>query len=126
MADLLREIELQITDARTSVAKQNIGVIREIGDGVAKVEGLDDAMLNEMLDFGKGITGLALDLEETEIGAIVLGDSPARMSLQSTNSSARCWAAHSTTKLRTLTGRSPLITSSVRISTDALRPAYRA
>ena len=74
MADLLREIELQITDARTSVAKQNIGVIREIGDGVAKVEGLDDAMLNEMLDFGKGITGLALDLEETEIGAIVLGD----------------------------------------------------
>jgi F-type H+-transporting ATPase subunit alpha len=74
MADLLREIELQITDARTSAAKQNIGVIREIGDGVAKVEGLDDAMLNEMLDFGNGITGLALDLEETEIGAIVLGD----------------------------------------------------
>ena len=74
MTDLLREIELQITDARTSAAKQNIGVIREIGDGVAKVEGLDDAMLNEMLDFGKGITGLALDLEETEIGAIVLGD----------------------------------------------------
>src|SRR6266576_2224026 len=74
MADLLREIELQITGAKTSAAKQNIGVIREIGDGVAKVEGLDDAMLNEMLDFGHGLTGLALDLEETEIGVIVLGD----------------------------------------------------
>jgi F-type H+-transporting ATPase subunit alpha len=74
MADLLREIELQITGARTSAARQNIGVIREIGDGVAKVEGLDDAMLNEMLDFGQGITGLALDLEETEIGVIILGD----------------------------------------------------
>src|SRR5213595_4190574 len=74
MADLLREIELQITGAKTSAAKQNIGVIREIADGVAKVEGLDDAMLNEMLDFGHGITGLALDLEETEIGVIILGD----------------------------------------------------
>ncbi len=74
MADLLREIELQITGAKTSAAKQNIGVIREIGDGVAKVEGLDDAMLNEMLDFGHGITGLALDLEETEVGVIILGD----------------------------------------------------
>ena len=50
------------------------GVVREIGDGVAKVEGLTDAMLNEMLDFGHGITGLALNLEETEVGVIILGD----------------------------------------------------
>jgi F-type H+-transporting ATPase subunit alpha len=41
---------------------------------VAKIEGLTDAMLNEMLDFGNGITGLALNLEETEVGAIILGD----------------------------------------------------
>ena len=51
-----------------------MGIIREIGDGVAKVEGLSDAMLNEMLDLGHGITGLALNLEETEVGVIVLGD----------------------------------------------------
>ena len=51
-----------------------MGTIREIGDGVAKVEGLSDAMLNEMLDLGHGITGLALNLEETEVGVIVLGD----------------------------------------------------
>jgi F-type H+/Na+-transporting ATPase subunit alpha len=74
MADLLREIEAQITGVKISAAKQNVGVVREIGDGVAKVEGLADAMLNEMLDLGHGITGLALDLDETEVGVIILGD----------------------------------------------------
>jgi len=48
--------------------------VREIGDGVAKIEGLTDTMLNEMLDFGGGVIGLALNLEETEVGAIILGD----------------------------------------------------
>src|SRR5258705_4860383 len=74
MADLLQEIESQIAGAKATTAKQNVGVIREIGDGVARVEGLADAMLNEMLDLGHGITGLALDLDETEVGVIVLGD----------------------------------------------------
>src|SRR5258705_3511383 len=74
MADLLQEIEAQIAGAKATTAKQNVGVIREIGDGVARVEGLADAMLNEMLDLGHGITGLALDLDETEVGVIVLGD----------------------------------------------------
>jgi F-type H+-transporting ATPase subunit alpha len=74
MSNLLQEIESQITGAKTATAKQNVGVVREIGDGVAKIEGLTDAMLNEMLDFGDGITGIALNLEETEVGAIILGD----------------------------------------------------
>src|SRR3954453_16844957 len=75
MVDLLKEIEAQIESAKaTTTAKQNVGVIREIGDGVARVEGLSDAMLNEMLDLGHGITGLALNLEETEVGVIILGD----------------------------------------------------
>jgi F-type H+-transporting ATPase subunit alpha len=74
MSNLLQEIEAQITGAKTATAKQNVGVVREIGDGVAKIEGLTDAMLNEMLDFGDGITGIALNLEETEVGAIILGD----------------------------------------------------
>jgi len=74
MSDLLQEIEAQITGAKLATAKQNVGVVREIGDGVARIEGLTDTMLNEMLDFGHGITGLALNLEETEVGAIVLGD----------------------------------------------------
>jgi len=75
MADLLKEIEAQIAGAKATTAlRQNVGVIREIGDGVARVEGLSDAMLNEMLDLGHGITGLALNLEETEVGVIILGD----------------------------------------------------
>ncbi len=74
MSTLLQEIETQIAGAKTATAKQNVGIVREIGDGVAKIEGLTDAMLNEMLDFGNGVTGLALNLEETEVGAIILGD----------------------------------------------------
>jgi F-type H+-transporting ATPase subunit alpha len=74
MSNLLQEIEAQISGAKLATAKQNVGTVREIGDGVAKIEGLTDAMLNEMLDFGKGITGIALNLEETEVGAIILGD----------------------------------------------------
>ena len=74
MADLVQELEAQIAGVKAAAAKQTVGVIREIGDGVAKIEGLGDAMLNEMLDFGNGITGLALNLDETEVGAIILGD----------------------------------------------------
>ena len=74
MANLIQDIEAQIAGAKATAVKQNIGVIREIGDGVARVEGLSDVMLNEMLDFGNGITGLALSLQETEVGVIVLGE----------------------------------------------------
>jgi F-type H+/Na+-transporting ATPase subunit alpha len=74
MSSILQEIEAQIAGVKTSVSKQNVGTVREISDGVAKIEGLTDAMLNEMLDFGNGITGIALNLEETEVGAIILGD----------------------------------------------------
>src|SRR5882724_7419195 len=74
MANLLQEIEAQIAGAQTAAARQNVGVIRELGDGAAKIEGLTDAMLNEMIDLGNGVTGLVLNLEETEVGVIILGD----------------------------------------------------
>src|SRR5881394_1157077 len=74
MSSILQEIEAQIAGVKATTAKQNVGTVREISDGVAKVEGLTDAMLNEMLDFGNGVTGIALNLEETEVGAIILGD----------------------------------------------------
>src|SRR5260370_5484009 len=74
MGDLLREIEAQIAGAKTAAAKQNVGIIRELGDGVARIEGLSDDMLNEMIDLGNGITGLALNLDETEVGVVILGD----------------------------------------------------
>src|SRR6476620_1031667 len=74
MSNLLKEIEAQIAGAKTTTAMENVGVIREVGDGVAKIEGLTDAMLNEMIDLGNGVTGLALNLDETEVGVVILGD----------------------------------------------------
>jgi len=74
MSNLLQDIEAQIAGAKTDVARENVGVVREIGDGVAKIDGLTGAMMNEMLDFGGGVMGLALNLEETEVGAVILGD----------------------------------------------------
>ena len=74
MMTLLEQIEAQITGIRTATIKENVGTVRELGDGVAKIEGLARAKLNEMLDFGHGVTGLALNLEEAEVVAIILGD----------------------------------------------------
>ena len=74
MSTLLQDIEAQIAGLSTAVQQQNVGVVREISDGVCKIEGLSDCMANEMLDFGNGTIGLALNLEETEVGAIILGD----------------------------------------------------
>src|SRR5438046_4447672 len=74
MSTLLQDIEAKISGVKTEVARQNVGTVREISDGVAKIEGLTGAMLNEMLDCGNGVTGIALNLEETEVGAIILGD----------------------------------------------------
>lgn len=74
MSTILDEIKGQISNLKTSVNKANVGVVREVFDGVAKIEGLSDVALNEMVEFSNGAKGLALNLEETEVGAIVLGD----------------------------------------------------
>jgi len=73
MSNILQELESEIASLKTSVTKSNVGVVREAGDGVAKIEGLSDVMLNEMIEFPGGIYGLAMNLEETEVGAILLG-----------------------------------------------------
>src|SRR3979490_2258022 len=74
MSSILEEIETQIAGLKTTTSKSNVGVGRECGDGVARIEGLSDVMLNEMIEFPGGTYGLALNLEETEVGAILLGD----------------------------------------------------
>lgn len=75
MSNILQELESEIAALKTSVSKSNVGIVREIGDGVAKVEGLSDVMLNEMIEFPGGVYGLALNLEETEVGCVLLGES---------------------------------------------------
>src|SRR6266498_3655688 len=74
MSSILEEIETKIEGLKTSTTKSNVGVVRETGDGVARIEGLSDVMLNEMIEFPNGVFGLALNLEETEVGAILLGE----------------------------------------------------
>jgi F-type H+/Na+-transporting ATPase subunit alpha len=74
MSTILQELESQISGLKTNTTKTNVGIVREVGDGVARIEGLSDVMLNEMIDFGGGLFGIALNLEETEVGAILLGD----------------------------------------------------
>ena len=75
MSNILQELESKIESIHSaSTSKANVGTVREIGDGIAKIEGLSAAMLNEMLEFPGGLYGLALNLEETEVGAIILGD----------------------------------------------------
>ena len=74
MSSILQELEKEISNVSTSVEKTNVGVVREVGDGVAKVEGLSDVSLNEMISFPGGVTGLAMNLEEGEVGVVLLGD----------------------------------------------------
>jgi F-type H+/Na+-transporting ATPase subunit alpha len=57
-----------------AASRQEIGVVSECGDGIARVEGLPSAMASELLEFPGGIRGLALNLDTREIGTVILGD----------------------------------------------------
>lgn len=72
MASILEELDKEIKAASTSSGRSNVGTVTEFSDGVAKIEGLTDVMLNEMVEFPGGQYALALNLEETEVGAIML------------------------------------------------------
>src|SRR5262249_28923418 len=74
MENLLQEIEAQIGGAKTAGAKQNGGGVRRAGGGGRQLQGPTERVLHEMIDLGNGVTGLVLNLEETEVGVIILGD----------------------------------------------------
>jgi len=59
---------------RPEVEKQQVGRIIEVGDGIARISGLPSTAVNELLEFEGGVLGLALNLDEESIGAVVLGD----------------------------------------------------
>jgi F-type H+-transporting ATPase subunit alpha len=63
-----------VTDFKPTVEKQEVGRVQEVGDGIARISGLPGVMANEMLEFPGGTIGLAMNLTEREIGAVVLGD----------------------------------------------------
>jgi F-type H+-transporting ATPase subunit alpha len=74
MSTVLEQIEQQIAELSNRVVKKNTGIIRTIADGVAKIEGLSAVMYNEMVQFPGGAIGIALNLEEDEVGCVILGD----------------------------------------------------
>ncbi|MBM4437431.1 MAG: F0F1 ATP synthase subunit alpha [Actinobacteria bacterium] len=54
--------------------RANVGTVIEVGDGIAQIAGLSQAMAGELLEFPDGVTGMALNLEEDTVGAVILGD----------------------------------------------------
>ena len=74
MSNIVQELEAQIRNISTAAISENVGTIKAIGDGVAHIEGLSNAMLNEMIEFPGGVMGLAMNLEEHEVGAVLIGN----------------------------------------------------
>ncbi len=68
---LLRD---QIANYQTRIQVDEVGTIISLGDGIARIHGLDKAMAGEMLSFPHGVAGLAMNLDEAEVGAVLLGD----------------------------------------------------
>jgi len=67
-------IENYVTSFSTKTSREEVGVVIYAGDGIARVEGLPSAMTSELLEFPGGVLGLAQDLYEREIGAVILGN----------------------------------------------------
>jgi F-type H+-transporting ATPase subunit alpha len=72
--DIVSVIKEQIEHFNTAVTVANVGTVIEVGDGIARIHGLGEAAYNELLQFPHDITGLALNLEEDNVGAVILGD----------------------------------------------------
>jgi F-type H+/Na+-transporting ATPase subunit alpha len=73
-ADIASALKSNLEGFEPSVEARTVGRVAEVGDGIARVSGLPDAAVNELLEFEDGSVGLALNLDETSIGAVVLGD----------------------------------------------------
>src|SRR3954471_2704766 len=66
-------LERYVSSYTPDISREEVGVVTEAGDGIAKVEGLPSTMANELLEFADGTLGLALNLDVREIGVVVLG-----------------------------------------------------
>jgi F-type H+/Na+-transporting ATPase subunit alpha len=74
-ADEIRSaIQTYVTEYSPDISREEVGIVTEAGDGIARVEGLPSVMTNELLEFESGVRGLALNLDVREVGVVVLGD----------------------------------------------------
>ena len=72
--DIAAALRRALEGYEPSLEKQQVGRITEVGDGIARIAGLPDVAVNELLEFEGGVQGLALNLDEDSIGAVVLGE----------------------------------------------------
>jgi F-type H+-transporting ATPase subunit alpha len=70
-------IKSAIDSFDSGVETRNVGTVVEVGDGIANIYGLAGALASEMLEFPNGVMGMALNLEEETVGAVILGDASA-------------------------------------------------
>ncbi|AEF19391.1 MULTISPECIES: F0F1 ATP synthase subunit alpha [unclassified Hydrogenobaculum] len=71
--DALEILKSQLQSFETDIKMEEVGVVYAVGDGVARAYGLDNVMANELLEFDSGEAGLAFNLEEDNVGIIILG-----------------------------------------------------
>jgi F-type H+-transporting ATPase subunit alpha len=71
--DITAALQRHVSEYTSDVRAEQVGRIAEVGDGIARVTGLPNASVNELLEFENGVVGLALNLDEDTIGAVVLG-----------------------------------------------------
>jgi F-type H+-transporting ATPase subunit alpha len=72
--DIVSVIKEQIKQFGSTVTMVDVGTVIDVGDGIARIHGLRGAKYNELLEFPNGIMGLALNLEEDNVAAVILGD----------------------------------------------------
>jgi F-type H+-transporting ATPase subunit alpha len=72
--DITTIIKSEIEQFDTSTEMRSVGTVVEVGDGIAQIYGLEGALASELLEFPNGISGMALNLEEETVGAVILGD----------------------------------------------------
>src|SRR3954468_16472136 len=72
--DIAAALKKNLEGFEPSLEARTVGRIIEVGDGIARVSGLPGAAVNELLEFEDGTVGLALNLDEESIGAVVLGE----------------------------------------------------
>lgn len=71
---IVEQLKKQIEGFKTEIQTEKVGKVVEVGDGVARISGLSDLMASEMVEFPNGEIGVALNLEEDRVGAMVLGN----------------------------------------------------
>jgi len=73
--EITRIIQQRIEGYETEIDIREVGTVTSVGDGIARIHGLDRVMYNELLEFPRDVFGLALNLEEESVGAVLLGES---------------------------------------------------